>query len=168
MSATPKPPNTTYGPLVVDLNGDVGEGCPWDAALIPLLSSANVACGGHAGDPNLMARTLAFCANHGIGLGPTLGTRTKTVSGGSSTVGTFRRSSSKSTRNCQSMRLLVRGRICHPATSSGTAPLQPRGPRPNPGQCPVWAGSRENPPSAPFGSSAQRSGRCRGRTQPGF
>ena len=47
----------------IDLNADVGEGLgPWpmgrDADLIPLVSSVNVACGAHAGDPLTMRRTV--------------------------------------------------------------------------------------------------------------
>ena len=34
----------------IDLNADVGEGCASDAELVPLVSSVNIACGGHAGD----------------------------------------------------------------------------------------------------------------------
>ena len=37
--------------MEIDLNCDLGEGGPSDAELLPLVTSANVACGGHAGDP---------------------------------------------------------------------------------------------------------------------
>lgn len=53
---------------VIDLNGDLGEGGP-DAALLPLLTSANVACGLHAGSPALMRRTVALARTHGVALG---------------------------------------------------------------------------------------------------
>lgn len=60
----------------VDLNCDMGEGFGhWsygdapDEALMPLISSANVATGFHAGDPNIMDRMAALCAVHGVGLG---------------------------------------------------------------------------------------------------
>ena len=53
----------------LDLNADVGEECGDDAALIPLLTSANVACGGHAGDAAVMARTVAHCLRHGVRIG---------------------------------------------------------------------------------------------------
>ena len=36
--------------IVVDLNADLGEGCASDAELLTLVSSANIACGFHAGD----------------------------------------------------------------------------------------------------------------------
>ena len=50
----------------VDLNADLGEGYgPWemgdDAALMAVITSANVACGGHAGDPDVMARAMQMC-----------------------------------------------------------------------------------------------------------
>ena len=53
----------------LDLNADVGEECGDDAALIPLLTSANVACGGHAGDAGVMARTVDHCLQHGVRIG---------------------------------------------------------------------------------------------------
>ena len=55
--------------MLVDLNADVGEECGDDAALIPLLTSANVACGGHAGDTRVMARTVELCLRHGVHVG---------------------------------------------------------------------------------------------------
>jgi UPF0271 protein len=58
----------------IDLNADVGESYgPWvigqDAALVPFVSSVNVACGAHAGDPLVMAQTVALAKRHGVGLG---------------------------------------------------------------------------------------------------
>lgn len=58
----------------IDLNADLGEAYgPWamgdDAAMLSVVSSANVACGGHAGDPETMARTLATAAQHGVTVG---------------------------------------------------------------------------------------------------
>lgn len=53
----------------IDLNGDVGEGLGSDPELIPLLSSVNVACGGHAGDPATMAATVALAAAAGAAIG---------------------------------------------------------------------------------------------------
>jgi len=55
--------------MAVDLNADVGEECGDDAALIPLLTSANVACGVHAGDAAVMYRTVALCLEHGVHIG---------------------------------------------------------------------------------------------------
>lgn len=59
---------------LIDLSADVGEGFgSWqmgdDATLLPALSSANVACGYHAGDPTLMRRTVELCRDHGVAVG---------------------------------------------------------------------------------------------------
>jgi UPF0271 protein len=53
----------------VDLNCDLGEGAKHDAALMPLVSSANIACGGHAGDEATMAATVALARRHGVAIG---------------------------------------------------------------------------------------------------
>ncbi len=58
----------------VDLNSDMGEGFgPWpmgdDAALLRVVTSANVACGFHAGDPDVMARTMRLAVENGVGIG---------------------------------------------------------------------------------------------------
>ena len=54
----------------LDLNADVGEGDPeTDAALLPLVTSANVACGVHAGDVYTMRSTVALAQRHGVGVG---------------------------------------------------------------------------------------------------
>lgn len=62
--------------LSVDLNCDMGEGFGhWsygdapDEALMELITSANVATGYHAGDPNIMNTMAALAAKHGVGLG---------------------------------------------------------------------------------------------------
>lgn len=65
------------GPTL-DLNADLGESFGrWslgdDAALVPLISSANVACGFHAGDPGTMRRTVALAAEHGVAVGAHVG-----------------------------------------------------------------------------------------------
>ena len=58
----------------IDLNGDVGEsfgafGIGTDEALIPSLTSANIACGFHAGDPGVMRATVALAHAHGTAVG---------------------------------------------------------------------------------------------------
>lgn len=53
----------------LDFNCDLGEGCGDDAAIIPLLSSANIACGFHAGDAVSMRDTVALCRRHGVAIG---------------------------------------------------------------------------------------------------
>lgn len=60
--------------MKVDLNADMGESFgPWvmgqDAALLEVISSANVACGMHAGDPDVMAETMALATRNGVGIG---------------------------------------------------------------------------------------------------
>lgn len=58
----------------MDLNADVGEGFGvWtmgnDAQLMPLLTSANIACGGHAGDAQTMWKTVALAKAQGVTIG---------------------------------------------------------------------------------------------------
>jgi len=58
----------------IDLNADVGESLgPWpmgdDERLIPLVSSVNVACGAHAGDPLTIERTIRLAIDHGVAVG---------------------------------------------------------------------------------------------------
>lgn len=53
----------------VDLNADVGEGGADDAALLALVSSANIACGWHAGDGASMRAALQACREHGVAAG---------------------------------------------------------------------------------------------------
>jgi UPF0271 protein len=61
-------------PLHIDLNADCGEGYGrWtlgdDAALLPLVSSANLACGFHAGDPETLRDGVALCRQHRVAIG---------------------------------------------------------------------------------------------------
>jgi UPF0271 protein len=53
----------------LDLNCDLGEGCPFDTELMPLITSANVACGFHAGDAATAHATLLLAARHGVQVG---------------------------------------------------------------------------------------------------
>ena len=55
--------------MQVDLNCDLGEGCPHDAELMPLITSANIACGFHAGDPATAHATLRLAAQQGVQVG---------------------------------------------------------------------------------------------------
>ncbi|WP_179380512.1 LamB/YcsF family protein [Jannaschia marina] len=60
--------------MQVDLNADMGESFgDWtmgdDAALLEVVTSANIACGAHAGDWDVMARTMALAAKRGVGIG---------------------------------------------------------------------------------------------------
>src|SRR5258708_23098314 len=58
----------------LDLNCDMGEGCgAWtmgdDAALLDHVTSANIACGFHAGDPGAMHRTMELALKKGVAVG---------------------------------------------------------------------------------------------------
>ena len=58
----------------VDLNSDMGEGFGrWsmgdDSALLDIVTSANIACGFHAGDPDVMAATMRRAVENGVGIG---------------------------------------------------------------------------------------------------
>lgn len=53
----------------IDLNSDLGEGVGPDAELMPLITSANIACGGHAGDAATMAATVALALQHHVAIG---------------------------------------------------------------------------------------------------
>jgi 5-oxoprolinase (ATP-hydrolysing) subunit A len=53
----------------VDLNCDLGEGAGADAELMPLVSSANIACGAHAGDEATMRETVRLALRHGVAIG---------------------------------------------------------------------------------------------------
>lgn len=55
--------------LQIDLNADVGEGMVTDVELIPLVSSANIACGFHAGDEATMQKTIELCLQYGVAIG---------------------------------------------------------------------------------------------------
>lgn len=65
---------------VVDLNSDLGEGFGrWtlgdDEAMLELVTSANVACGFHAGDPSILRRVCAQAAERGVAIGAQVGYR---------------------------------------------------------------------------------------------
>jgi len=53
----------------IDLNADVGEDCGQDAALMRCITSANVACGVHAGSVAVMRETISLAREHGVGVG---------------------------------------------------------------------------------------------------
>lgn len=56
--------------LNIDLNADLGElSIEHDASLLPYLSSANIACGVHAGNPQHMAQLMQLCQQHGVAIG---------------------------------------------------------------------------------------------------
>lgn len=64
--------------MEIDLNSDVGEGFgQWrmgdDAALMEIISSANIACGYHAGDPMIMDTTVRMAAQRSVDIGAHVG-----------------------------------------------------------------------------------------------
>ncbi|CAB3764798.1 hypothetical protein B7G54_07000 [Burkholderia puraquae] len=65
---------TTRQHIEVDLNSDMGEGFGRyrmgdDDAILNIVTSANIACGLHAGDPEIMARTFAMAKERGVAVG---------------------------------------------------------------------------------------------------
>jgi UPF0271 protein len=68
------PPPASPPTASIDLNADLGEGfgawpAPADAELFPLISSASIACGFHAGDPGRMRESAALAARHSVVVG---------------------------------------------------------------------------------------------------
>jgi 5-oxoprolinase (ATP-hydrolysing) subunit A len=55
--------------MTIDLNCDLAEGMPNDALIMPFISSANIACGYHAGDAQLMEKTVELCLIHKVAIG---------------------------------------------------------------------------------------------------
>jgi len=53
----------------IDLNADLGEGDPHDAELLAIVSSCNIACGGHAGDDASMRATIASATSNNVAIG---------------------------------------------------------------------------------------------------
>ncbi|MBX0333039.1 5-oxoprolinase subunit PxpA [Pontibacter sp. HSC-14F20] len=61
-------------PLTVDLNCDLGESfgayrIGSDELILPFVTSANIACGFHAGDPGVMRKTVQLCLQHNVAIG---------------------------------------------------------------------------------------------------
>lgn len=55
--------------ISIDLNCDLGEGMLYDEQLMPLISSANIACGYHAGDTDTIKRTAELCLKYNVAIG---------------------------------------------------------------------------------------------------
>ena len=55
--------------MMIDLNADLGEGGANDSALLQLVSSANIACGFHAGDAGLMVQSVREALKYGVAVG---------------------------------------------------------------------------------------------------
>src|SRR3954447_23839168 len=65
----PVAPESAVDRPLIDLNADLGEGVTDDAGLLDVVTSANVACGFHAGDETVMARVCARAAERGVLVG---------------------------------------------------------------------------------------------------
>ena len=55
--------------MQIDLNSDVGESIGDDEGVMPFVSSANIACGFHAGNPQVMGSTVQLAQRHGVAVG---------------------------------------------------------------------------------------------------
>jgi UPF0271 protein len=55
--------------LTIDLNCDMGEGIGNDDTIMPFISSANIACGYHAGDEDAMRKTVESAIKHNVAIG---------------------------------------------------------------------------------------------------
>jgi UPF0271 protein len=55
--------------MPVDLNCDMGEGAGKDEQIMPYITSANIACGYHAGDVETMQKTIGLCLKHNVAVG---------------------------------------------------------------------------------------------------
>lgn len=55
--------------MELDVNVDIGEGFPFDHQLLPWVSSASIACGGHAGNRAIMEETVEACLSQGVRIG---------------------------------------------------------------------------------------------------
>ena len=53
----------------IDINCDLGEGIGNDELIMPFISSANIACGFHAGDENTMIQTVELCKKYNVAVG---------------------------------------------------------------------------------------------------
>lgn len=53
----------------IDINADLGEGVAWELDVLPLISSANIACGAHAGSPEITQKSIDACLNHKVQIG---------------------------------------------------------------------------------------------------
>lgn len=53
----------------IDINCDMGEGRDFDDQIMPLISSCNIACGGHFGNSSTISKTIAFALQHKVHIG---------------------------------------------------------------------------------------------------
>ena len=55
--------------MKIDINCDLAEDMPNDEAIMPYITSANIACGFHAGNAEIMKRTVDTCLKYGVKIG---------------------------------------------------------------------------------------------------
>lgn len=55
--------------MTIDLNCDLAEGTGVEPLIMPFITSANISCGYHAGDRDLMTQTIRLCLLHGVAVG---------------------------------------------------------------------------------------------------
>ncbi|MFC0180782.1 5-oxoprolinase subunit PxpA [Thorsellia kenyensis] len=55
--------------MKIDLNADLGEGGQFDEALLQIVNSANIACGFHAGSPDIMANAIKLAVKYNVKIG---------------------------------------------------------------------------------------------------
>ena len=55
--------------MKIDLNCDLGEEAGNDEAIMPYITSANIACGFHAGNENVMRATVKLAKQHRVNIG---------------------------------------------------------------------------------------------------
>ncbi len=53
----------------LNINCDLGEGSPYDHLIMPYISACNIACGGHAGNPEIMKKTITLAVKNNVQIG---------------------------------------------------------------------------------------------------
>ncbi|MDF1623333.1 MAG: 5-oxoprolinase subunit PxpA [Pseudohongiella nitratireducens] len=61
--------NTSTHSQAIDLNADLGEGSPYDEAILAIVSSANISCGAHAGDDTAINDAIRFAKKYDVVIG---------------------------------------------------------------------------------------------------
>jgi 5-oxoprolinase (ATP-hydrolysing) subunit A len=69
MEATNQPAAHCFMKLSIDINCDMGEGYPYDGEIMPFITSANIACGYHAGDAAVIKKTIELAVKHNVAIG---------------------------------------------------------------------------------------------------
>src|SRR5712691_1919712 len=65
----PRPADHQLALRLIDFSSDLGEGAGTDAAIMPLVTSANIACGGHAGNETTMREAVELAMKHNVAIG---------------------------------------------------------------------------------------------------